>query len=224
MMNKKLLCLAAVALASSVTAAQAQSAGSFSVRLGATQIRPQVESGNLSEPSFVGTTIDIKKASQVSGGINYMVSDNISIDVPFGLPYKHDVVGDGAIAGVGRLATVKSLPITALAQYHFGEAASRIRPYVGAGATYARFYRAETTAALSGLTGGTPSSPTYMTMKNAWGPALELGVAVKLGGNWFASMDVKKVFLKTTGHLSSGQSIDTTLDPLAISAAIGYSF
>lgn len=222
-MNKKFLCLAAVALLGT-GAAQAQSAGTYVLRAGATTIMPDVDSGNLTEPSLVGTKVDIKKASQLTGGITYMVTDNWAIDLPLGLPFKHDVVGDGAIANVGKLGTVKSLPMTLMGQYRFGTPTSTLRPFVGAGATYAKFFKPKATAALSGLTGGTPANPTLLTMKNKAGPTVQLGVAASLGGRWSAEAAVTKVFLKTTGRLSTGQTIETTLDPLAVSLAIAYAF
>jgi len=222
-MKTKIYCLAAAALLCA-GAAQAQSAGSFIVRAGGTMIKPEVESGNLSAPSLIGTKIDVEKASQFTGGLTYMWTDNIAIDLPLGVAFKHDVVGDGAIAGVGVLGTVKSLPVTLLAQYRFGEPSSMFRPYVGAGATYARFFKPKATAALSGLTGGSPSNPTTLTMKSAAGPAIQAGLVVNLGGHWALDVDVKKVFLKTSGKLSTGQTIDTTLNPLAVSVGLGYSF
>ncbi|MDN3919203.1 OmpW/AlkL family protein [Roseateles violae] len=223
-MNKNsILCAAALALLGA-SAAQAQSAGSFVVRAGGTTIMPQVESGDLSAPSLAGTKIDVKKASQFTGGITWMWTDNIAIDLPLGLPFEHDVVGDGAIAGVGVLGTVKSLPMTLLAQYRFGQASSQIRPYVGAGATYAYFYDSEGTAVLSGLTGGSPSKPTTLSMKNAFGPALQAGLSVNLTERWSLDASVMKVFVKTTGTLSTGQTIDATLDPVAVSIAVGYRF
>ena len=53
--------LATLALAG---AAQAQVAGTWSVRLGATHISPQVKSGDLSAPSFPGTKVDVGSASR----------------------------------------------------------------------------------------------------------------------------------------------------------------
>lgn len=46
-------------------------AGTFSVRVGATHIAPQVSSGNLSTPSFPGSTVDVGSASALTGGLNY---------------------------------------------------------------------------------------------------------------------------------------------------------
>ena len=223
-MKTTLLSLAAVALVSAAGVAQAQSAGTFIVRAGGTQITPKVDSGDLSAPSFAGTKIDVHKASQFTGGITYMWTDNISVDLPVGLAFKHDVVGAGAIEGVGKLGTVKSLPMTLLAQYRFGSATSALRPYVGAGVTYARFYDTKATAALSGLTGGTTANPTTLSMKNAGGSTVQLGLGMNLGGKWSLDLNVIKVFLKTTGQLSTGQTINTTLNPTAVSVGVGYAF
>ena len=222
-MKTTLYCLAAAVLSVSGLA-RAQSAGSVAVRAGATTIMPQVESGNLTAASFAGTQIDVKNASQVTGGVTYFFTDNLALDVPQGLPFKHDVVGAGAIAGVGKLGTVKALPVTVLGQYYLGSATSTFRPYVGAGITYARFMKPKATAAWSGLTGGTPANPTLLTMKSVVGPTVALGMSVKLGGRWTADGVVSKTLLKTTGTLSTGQTIETTLDPLSVTLSIGYMF
>jgi outer membrane protein len=58
------LLLAGLALAGS---AQAQSAGALLVRAGATQIKPDVKSGDLTAPSFAGTQADIKSNTQPTG-------------------------------------------------------------------------------------------------------------------------------------------------------------
>src|SRR5256885_10905249 len=117
---------AAVAMATACMAATAQSAGTWSVRLGATRIDPQTSSGWLSTPSFPDTRVDVKANSQLTGGVTYMVTNNWAIDVPVGLPFKHDFVGDGAISGTGKLGRTKVLPATVFAQYRFGEANSAL--------------------------------------------------------------------------------------------------
>lgn len=216
--------LLAAALLSAGGLVHAQSAGSIVVYAGAAQITPQVESGDLSAPSLAGTKIDVKKASSFVGGITYYWTDNISIDLPIAVPFKHEVVGAGAIEGTGKLGTVKSLPITLLAQYRFGEANSTFRPFVGAGLTYGYLFKSRATATLSGITGGSPATPTTLSMKRKLGTTVELGGAVNLTKDWSASLSVTKTFIKTTGSLSTGQTIETTLDPVSIKFGIGYRF
>lgn len=221
-MNIKSLLAATLLCATSLV--HAQSAGSIVVYGGAAQITPQVDSGDLSAPSAPGTKIDVKKATSFVGGITYYWTDNISIDLPISAPFTHDVIGAGAIQGVGKLGTVKSLPATLLAQYRFGEAGSAFRPFVGTGVTYGYFYKPKATAALSGITGGTPSNPTTLSMKSRFGATLELGGAYNITKDWSASLSVTKTFIKTTGSLSTGQAIETTLDPVSIKFGVGYRF
>lgn len=219
--------LGAVASAATLLAAGsafAQSAGSIVVYGGAAQITPQIESGDLTAPSLAGTKIDVKKATSFVGGITYYWTDNISIDLPISLPFKHDVIGAGAIDGVGKLGTVKSLPATLLAQYRFGDANSSFRPFVGAGVTYGYFFKPKATATLSGITGGTPSNPTTLSMKSRFGTTLEVGGAFNVTKDWSASLSFTKTFIKTTGSLSTGQTIETTLDPVSIKFGVGYRF
>lgn len=204
--------------------AQAQSAGTWLVRLGATKIKPQTDSGDLSPPSFAGTKADVKADTEPSGGVSYMLTDNISVDVPIARRYKHDIVGEGAIAGVGKIGEVRSLPITVLGQYRFFDAQTALRPYLGAGATYAKFYKARSTAVLSGLTGGTPANPTLLSVDSRWGATVQAGVSYAFNPHWFADLNVTHTFVKTRNTLSTGQTLDITLDPNSLGLAIGYMF
>ena len=69
-------------------AAQAQTAGTWMVRGGATTITPNVSSGDLTAPSLVGTKSSVGNSTRVSGGITYMLDNNISIDVPVAVPFQ----------------------------------------------------------------------------------------------------------------------------------------
>ena len=135
-------------------AALAQSAGDISVRLGATQIVPKVESGSLSAPSFFNAQVDVLKADQVGGGITYHFSDRLALDLPLMLPFEHDVIGAGSLAGVGKLATVKVIPVTLMGQFRPLGSSYSLRPYVAGGLTYAHTKETQSTAVLNGLSGG----------------------------------------------------------------------
>lgn len=222
----KMLGAAVTAAAALLAAAgaQAQSAGTLMVRAGATQIKPNVSSGDLTAPSFPGTQADIRSDTQFAGGVSYMLTDNVAIDVPLSLPFKHDIVGAGAIAGVGKIGEVRALPMTVLGQYRFLDAKSAFRPYLGAGVTYAKFYKARSTAALSALTGGTPSNPTTIDVKSKFAATLQLGASYAFSERWFVEADLTHTFLKTRTTLSTGQTLDTKIDPDSYSIAIGYTF
>jgi outer membrane protein len=204
--------------------AQAQTAGTLMLRLGATEIRPNVDSGDLSAPSLPGTKADIRSSTRLSGGITYMLSDHLAIDVPLALPFKHEIVGDGAVAGVGKIGEVRALPITVMGQYRFLDASSALRPYAGAGLTYAKFYKAKSTAALSALTGGTPANPTTLSVDSKLAATLQVGVSYAFNARWFVDATLLHTFLKTRTTLSTGQTLDTRLDPDTFALSVGYTF
>lgn len=204
--------------------ASAQTAGSWLGRVGVTHLAPDVSSGNLSAPSFPNTKVDAKSSTQLSGGITYMVTDNLALDLPLAMPFKHDLVGDGAIAGVGKLGSTKAIPATLLLQYRFNAANASFRPYVAAGVTYAHFFGEKTTATLNGLTGGTQANPTTAKVDDKFGALAQLGFVYQFNERWFVDAAYSKSFLKTKIHLSSGQSISVKLNPNVFSLGVGYRF
>ncbi len=215
------------ALAAGVFAAhtaQAQSAGSVMLRAGVTEIKPNVDSGDLSAPSLGGTQADIRSSTRVSGGLTYMLTDHIAIDVPLAVPFKHEIDGAGAIAGVGKIGEVKALPITVMGQYRFLGAGSAFRPYAGAGLTYAKFFKGRSTAALSALTGGTPSNPTTLSVDSKLAATVQIGASYAFSERWFVDAAVLQTFLKTRTTLSTGQTLDTRLDPSSFALSVGYRF
>lgn len=216
--------VAACALLACGTAVFAQSAESVLVRAGATTITPNVDSGWLTAPSLAATTVSVGASTRMTGGITYMVSDNLAVDVPLGLGFQHDISGDGAILGAGKIGDVKALPVTALAQWRFMDAKSTFRPYVGAGLTYAAFYGAKSTSTLTAITGGTPANPTTLAVNSKWTMSVQLGASVQLGGGWFVDANYVYTPLSTRTTLSTGQTLDAKLNPSAVSFAIGMKF
>jgi outer membrane protein len=220
---KKTTLLAAAALLACSTTVFAQKAGSWSASVGFTQIAPDVTSGNLSAPSLPGTTVDVGSNTQLTGAVNYAVTDNIVVSVPLGFGFEHKITGTGAIAGVGTLATTKALPITLLGQYRFGDANAALRPYVGGGLTYAKFYKTNSTAVLTALTnpGG---AATTMKFDSKFAPTIQLGLTYNINDKWYLDGNYTKTFLKTRGTLSTGQTLDAKLNPDGYTFQVGYKF
>jgi outer membrane protein len=204
--------------------ASAQSAGSYIGRVAVTEIKPDVTSGDLTPPSLAGTQATLRPNTQPTAGLTYMVTDHVSVDLPISAGYKFDILGEGAIAGVGKIGDVKAAPATLLLQYRFFDPEAQFRPYLGAGPTYAKFYHAESTAVLTGLTGGTPSNPTTLSVKSKLTATVEAGTTYAIAPRWTLDLEVLKTFLKTRTTLSTGQTLDTKLDPWTFSIGIGYRF
>ena len=207
----------------------AQSAGSWMVRAGVTTVAPVGPSENLSAPSLyipdtsIGSQTNTGSNTQLGGGITYMVTDNISVDVPLALPFKHKLYGAGAIEGVGQIGEVQALPMTVFLQYRFLEASAKFRPYVGLGATYAYFFNEQGSGVLTALTNpGGP--PTKISVESKFIITPQIGATVAFDSKWFLDVFYSKARLKTKTTLSTGQTVDAALDPASYGIAIGLKF
>ncbi|ELX10985.1 outer membrane protein W [Janthinobacterium sp. HH01] len=218
----KLLALAAALTVASAASAQ-QTAGTWLGTLGINKITPKVDSGDVSAPALPGTKADVGTDTKPRFAIAYMLTDNISAELDLGLPYKHDLIGAGAIEGTGKLGTSEVLPPTAFVQYRFLPANSMFRPYVGLGITYAMFQKETGSGQLTALlnTGG---PGTTFKLDDKWALSYQIGGTLKINEKWFVDATVIKTKLKTMVHFSTGQTQDVRLDPLAVSVSVGYNF
>ena len=218
----KLLALAAALTVASAASAQ-QTAGTWLGTLGINKITPKVDSGDVSAPALPGTKADVGSDTKPRFAIAYMVTDNIAAELDLGLPYKHDLIGAGAIQGTGKLGTSEVLPPTAFVQYRFLPANSMFRPYVGLGITYAMFQKETGSGQLTALlnTGG---PGTTFKLDDKWAMSYQIGGTVKINEKWFVDATVIKTKLKSTVHFSTGQTQEVRLDPLAVSVSVGYNF
>ena len=226
----KFLALAATML--TVGPAFAQSAGTWMVRAGAATITPENPSGNLSAPGFNlapsgasagGSKTSTAADTQLAGGITYMYTDNISVDVPLALPFKFKISGAGATQGVGQIGEVQGLPFTVFLQYRFFEANSTFRPYVGLGATYAYFFNEQGSGTLTAMTNpGGP--PTKLKVDSQFALTPEIGATYAIDSKWFLDVFFSKSMLTTTTTLSTGQKADAALNPESYGIHVGYKF
>jgi outer membrane protein len=222
-MNKPFPTVLALAALVFCGSALAQKAGSFSASIGVTHIAPSVDSGNLSAPSLPNTKVDVNSNSQITGAVNYMVTDNVAMHLPIGFGFRHEVNGDGAIAGVGKLVGTRALPITLIGQYRFMEANAAFRPYLGAGLSYVKFYKETGTGTLTAITN--PGGPaTGAKFESKFAPTVQIGGIYNINDKWYLDASYAKTFLKTRATLTTGQTIDVTLNPNAYSLQVGYKF
>lgn len=220
---KSVAALAALAAFTASGAAMAQSAHQWTAEVGIGEVTPDVESGDVSAPALPHTKADIGSSTKPVFSISYGLTDNWAVQLALGVPLKHELYGAGAIAGTGKLGSVKALPPTALLQYRFGTPSSVLRPYVGAGATYAYFADETGSGQLTAIT-NTGSTPVSFEVDNKLCLSLQAGLTVNINERWFADFKMIKTRLRTQVHYSSGQQQDMRLDPKLVAVAIGYKF
>ena len=135
--------------------------------------------------------------------ISYFFTPNFAAELILTYPQKHDVRAGGA-----KIGSLKHLPPTLLAQYHFTNLGA-FKPYVGAGINYTRFSSVD-------ILGGALN-----VKKNSFGPALQVGFDYALDKNWSINFDVKKVYIDTN---VSGGIGKFKVDPVLVGVGLGYRF
>lgn len=222
--NLKIAVALVATFAAAAASAQSMMPRGWSVGFGATEVSPNTRSGALSAPSAPNTQIDVGSDTQPTLWLRGMFDDHFAVELPIGFGFKQNINGAGAIGGVGRIGTVKALPVTVLGQYHFLAPTSQFRPYLSAGLTYAKLYGARGSAALNALNPINPAGGTGLAVDSKLGLAVGGGVTLNITDKWYADASYLRAFLKTTAHLSSGQSISVKLDPDVFRLGVGYRF
>ncbi|ANK83230.1 MAG: hypothetical protein TEF_02435 [Rhizobiales bacterium NRL2] len=209
-----------LALSAALPAAPALAeAGDLLVRFRGIAVTPTGESGGV-QPAFPGGSLTARTSVTPEFDFTYFVTDNIAAELILATS-RHQIKGQGALAGVGNAADVWLLPPTLTLQYHFNPG-GEFRPYLGAGLNYTVFYNEAANSNLVRAVGATSVDAT-----NSLGWALQAGMDYDLGGNWVLNLDVKYINLDTNVKLTTGAGIQRTelnIDPLIIGLGLGYRF
>ena len=202
MKTRKTLALATLALAAATSltlplAAQAQQ-GPWQVRVRALNLDP-------ANKDSTGLNLSVNSKTFPEVDFSYYFSPQVSAELILTYPQKHTVK-----AGSTEIGSLKHLPPTLTAQYHFTDLGSFV-PYVGAGINYTRFSSVELPAGVS--------------IKNhSVGAALQAGVDVPIDKTLSFNFDVKKVQIATTVSASGTELGKFKVDPLLVGVGLGWRF
>ena len=200
--------------------------GDWLVRGRGIVIHPNDDSGLISlggsPATNTGVNVDTNVVPELD--VTYMFHRNWGVEVIAGTSI-HTVNSEGSGLGLPNgfdLFDTWVLPPTVTLQYHFLPD-STIRPYVGVGANYTKFFAANATSALEKALKG----PVGVNLDSSWGWAVQGGVDISLKGNWFINLDLKYIDMSTTAYLKTpigNLSVDVDVDPLVFGAGVGYRF
>lgn len=203
---KTFSCLAAACLAASALvapAAMAQDSGDWVVRARALNL----QSAN---KDTTGLNLSVNDKTFPEVDIGYFFSPNLAMELVLTYPQEHDIRSGGT-----KIGTLKHLPPTLLAQWHFPMGGWR--PYIGAGLNLTLFSDVEFDAAVV-----TALGPTIK--KRSTGAAVQLGFDVAVGGGWLLNVDVKKVQIKTDVFSFGAKAGTFKVDPTLLSVGFGKRF
>jgi len=197
------LAAAALSLAAVAPLAQAQQAGDWLVRARALHL----DSVNRDS---TGLNLSVNNKTFPEVNISYFVTPQFAVELVLTYPQKHELRSNGA-----KIGSLKHLPPTLLAQWHFPMGA--LRPYLGAGLNYTRFSAVKFSPAVQ-------AALNPRIDKNSTGLALQVGADYDLGDGWFANVDLKKVRIQTDVFAGANKAGTFKVDPVLFSLGIGRKF
>ncbi len=199
------------------TAAMAD-AGDLLVRLRALHVSPNDDSSAIGD--IPGSSVSVDPDTTIELDLSYFFTRHLAVEAIFGTS-RHDINGKGSVAGLGKLAKIRTLPPTVTLQYHFLPE-GRIRPYAGLGVNYTLFYDEQASNSLESALG-----PTNVDLSSSWGLAAQAGVDIALKNEWFVNLDAKYIRMDTTATLNSGgvvRKANVDIDPWFIGIGVGRRF
>ena len=198
-MKKNLLAVAVLCALTSGAAFAQQAESPWLVRVRAVHL----DSAN-KDSTGLGLSVNNKTIPEVD--ISYFFNKNVAAELILTVPQKHDL--SSSVLG-GRIGSLKHLPPSLLAQYHFD--APGFKPYVGAGVNYTRFSNVNLPAGVD-------------IDRNSWGGALQVGVDIPLSKNLYLNFDVKKVYIKTDVFAGGAKQGTFKVDPVLVGVGLGWRF
>lgn len=230
MKNKTVTLALGVAAVLAASGAYADNAGPNDVRAGMYFVYFDSHATDISGP-YAPSGLNLKVNNLETLYLAYVrsFSNHFMVELAFGYPPLTKTVGSGP-ATLGSvpyngqtIATARWLSPTLLAEYEFGDANSRWRPYVGAGVNYTKFLSRQSTAAGDAASGG----PTSISLPSSLGPAVTAGLSYEITDRWhvYASYSVARVnshlTADTAGILRTSQ---IEFWPMTLVVSAGYSF
>jgi outer membrane protein len=202
----------ATLLALAATPAFAQSAGSWTIGVGAHSVAPKSGNGTLTATPLGNLAIDVGSNVRPTITGEYFLKDNLGIEVLAALPFQHDI----NVVGVGQVGSTKHLPPTVSLQYHFGQ--GKVKPFVGIGLNYTTFFSTKTEGAIAG---------TNLDLSDSWGLAGHVGLDFQVSEKGAIRVDYRMINIDTKVKLN-GSNLGTrntvNIDPSVYGIAYVFQF
>ena len=182
-----------------------------------------VSGAPVSDLKAAGFDAEVSNEFIPAATLTYFVTKNLSLEL-FCCFAKHsiDLKAPAAFAALaGTVAETWIFPPAVTLAYHF-DGLGPLKPYVGVGAQYIHFFNEKTGSNTLGATG--------VDIDDAFGVTVQAGIDIAVGGGWYLNADVKKTWLDTSATwrnsaVTGGDIVaKVDLDPLIVSAGLGYRF
>ncbi len=204
------------------------------LRFGATYVAPLDSSDGIIGDTGIGLIpgkdeADVDDALGFTFSLSYAFDPNWAVTLLAAAPYKHDINGEGALAGL-EVGDTTHLPPSLTLEYRFNPT-GRIRPYVGAGLNWTWFYKSDSspalTAALDDILGGGVNT-TDLDLDNSFGFAANAGIDWQLNDSWAVNTSIWFLDIDTQAEVfvngAQVTEVDVVVDPLLFTLGLSYRF
>ena len=218
------------ALMAAIPAMAADSVQSNEIRVGAYIVMYDAKADDLTGPYVPpGVNVDVKNVTTPYFAYLRRLSPHMVAQLAAGVPPKTETVGKGP-ATLGSVpfngqvvSTAKWFSPSILVNYVFRDESQALRPYLGVGVNYTRFYDLQSTPAGDAANGG----PTAISLTSSVGPVVTAGLRWHIKDRWsaYASYDVAKVdsdYVGDTAGVLRRSSIK--FNPSTLVLAVGFAF
>lgn len=201
-----------------------------SLRVGAYYVWYDTSADDLRGP-YVPAGVNIKLKDVVTPYFGYVrtFTEHFSAELALGAPPLTKTVGKGP-AFVGSVPYNGQIVVTArwfaptlLLEYSFFDSSARLRPYVGAGINYTRFYSRQATPVAEAGFGG----PTSIGLTTSVGPAVTAGLSYRVTRHFYVygSISGSEVDSDLTANTAGViRKTHVSFGPRTIVVSGGYSF
>lgn len=200
-----------IVLACTAAPAFAYEKGDWVLRAGSITIDPTDSYSSIADGAF---ELRAGSDTQVGLSVNYMVSNQLGIEVQAATPFDHDVSARGA----GRIASVKHLPPTVTANYYpFGGTSRSLQPFIGAGVNHTIFWSEDLNAL-----GATATGASKLSADSSWGLAGQAGVDYRLNDRLGLGVSVYYVDIESKLKLDGNRIGKIKIDPWIYRFQLSY--
>ncbi|MCF2846498.1 outer membrane beta-barrel protein [Pseudoalteromonas sp. ACER1] len=211
-----------IALLTSLLALSPVANANLSVNVGAINVNPDNDSSKINEAPTLGLRGDDN--TQLGITIDYSFNDNWVLELVAATPFSHDVQGTGGLAG-NKIADIKQLPPSLIAQYHFLDSTYKFRPFVGVGINFTTFFDEKPSAALKATLG---TDDVEVKLDDSFGFAAQAGFNYMMSENWGLHGMVSLIDIDTdaTVYADGAKALTSTveIDPVVAMFGVKYKF
>ncbi|HEU5047863.1 MAG TPA: OmpW family outer membrane protein [Rickettsiales bacterium] len=138
---------------------------------------------------------------------DYYLSPNISSELSL-LVSSHNVKSNQNGSNMGKVWLAS--PSLTLKYHFFSD--KIIRPYVGAGVNYTRFF------------GTDSANGNSLGYSSSIAPVIQLGADLQFNKAWSLNLDFKRIYMRSEVSNNNGTDHKDTIDPYTVGVGVGYKF